>query len=281
MYQKHKIFEPELMDNTRLWRYMDFTKYVSMLSTFSLFFVRQDRLEDRWEGKFPTNQWTRLIEGSQLARKKIIEQFERSIDMAQKAGNENAAKAFHESKTSYEDLPSGYTEFLKSQTSWTAVNCWHEGEHESAAMWKLYLSSHEGIAIESDFDRMKQSFIDLKEHVFIGRVLYLDYDKVDIPVSNFLYPLITKRKSFEHEREVRAVIWRGEQGVSQITNPNAKAPWNDPGELIRVNIDALIKAVYVAPGSPEWFVEVVRDVTLKYGFEKSIKNSRIDEDPIY
>jgi hypothetical protein len=281
MYQKHKIFEPELSNNTRLWRYMDFTKYVSMLSTRSLFFVRLDKLRDRWEGKYPKKQWTRLIEAAKQALNEIIKQWERNINNAQKVGDEKTVKAFMELKNFFESHPPGYTEFLKCQTSWTAVNCWHEGEHESAAMWKLYLTSSEGIAIESDFDRMKQSFANLQEDVFIGRVLYKDYDKEDIPTSNMLYPLMTKRKSFEHEKEVRAVIWRALQGSEQIRNENAKAPWNDPGELIPVNMDVLIRAVYVAPGSPEWFVDIVKDVTYKYGFDKSIENSIIDEDPIY
>jgi len=281
MYQKHKIFEPELSDNTRLWRYMDFTKYVSMLSTRSLFFVRLDKLGDRWEGKYPKKQWTRLIEAEKQARNEIIKLLEKNINNAQKVGIERDVQRFMESKDVFESHPTGHTEFLKYQTSWTATNCWHEGEHESAAMWKLYLTSCEGIAIESDFDRMKQSFAIVQEDVFIGRVLYKDYDKEDIPTSNMLYPLMTKRKSFEHEKEVRAVIWRGLQGIEQIGKEKAKAPWNDPGELIPVNMAVLIKAVYVAPGSPEWFVGIVKDVTHKYGFDKSIENSRIDEDPIY
>jgi len=281
VYKKHPIFEPELRDNSRLWRYMDFTKYVSMLSTRSLFFVRLDKLGDRWEGKYPKKQWTRLVEAAKQARNEIIKQWERYIKNAQKVGNERAAQKFMELKNFYESHPPGYPEFLKYQPSWTATNCWHEGEHESAAMWKLYLTSREGIAIESDFDRMEQSFANVQEDVFIGRVLYIDYDREDIPTSNMLYPLMTKRKSFEHEKEVRAVIWRGLQGAEQILNENAKAPWNDPGELIPVNMDVLIRAVYVAPGSPEWFVDIVKNVTHKYGFEKPIEHSRIDEDPIY
>lgn len=281
MYKKHPIFEPELEDNTRLWRYMDFTKYVSMLSTRSLFFVRLDKLGDRWEGKYPKKQWTRLIEAAKQGRNEIINLLEKNINNAQKVGNERAVQTFMELKKFYESHPPGYTEFLKCQTSWTATNCWHEGEHESAAMWKLYLTSREGIAIESDFDRMKQSLANVQEDVFIGRVLYIDFDKEDIRTSNMLYPLMTKRKSFEHEKEVRAVIWRGLQGGAQILDANAKAPWNDPGELIPVNMDILIRAVYVAPGSPEWFVDIVKNVTHKYGFEKDIEHSRIDEDPIY
>ena len=36
----------------------------------------------------------------------------------------------------------------------TAVNCWHINEHESAAMWDLYLKSNEGIAIQSTYQKL-------------------------------------------------------------------------------------------------------------------------------
>lgn len=36
--------------DSRLWRYMDFTKYVSMLSTSGLYFSRADSFDDHFEG---------------------------------------------------------------------------------------------------------------------------------------------------------------------------------------------------------------------------------------
>ena len=34
------------------------------------------------------------------------------------------------------------------------INCWHESDHESAAMWKLYAKDDNGIAIKTDFDSL-------------------------------------------------------------------------------------------------------------------------------
>ena len=48
VYSKLPYEKPEL--NTKLWRYMDFTKYVSMLSSSSLFFARADTFDDFYEG---------------------------------------------------------------------------------------------------------------------------------------------------------------------------------------------------------------------------------------
>ncbi len=88
-----------------------------------------------------------------------------------------------------------------------AVNCWHMNEHESAAMWKLYLKSDEGIAVQSTYNKLLNSMHDSNDFMLlVGAVNYIDYNKEVIPFGNAFYPYIHKRKSFEHERELRAVI---------------------------------------------------------------------------
>ena len=41
------------LDDTVLWRYMDFTKFVSLLEKSALFFPRADKLGDPFEGYWP------------------------------------------------------------------------------------------------------------------------------------------------------------------------------------------------------------------------------------
>ena len=53
--KRHHEFELLPLD-TPLWRYMDFTKFVAMLASKSLYFSRVDRLDDAFEGAFPTLQ---------------------------------------------------------------------------------------------------------------------------------------------------------------------------------------------------------------------------------
>ena len=52
MYEDHPIFNTPT-DNTLIWRYMDFTKFISLLETSSLFFAQGDKLGDPFEGSFP------------------------------------------------------------------------------------------------------------------------------------------------------------------------------------------------------------------------------------
>ena len=53
------------------------------------------------------------------------------------------------------------------------------------------------------------------------------------------------------------------------------------GKLVYVPLEELIKRVYVAPTANNWFYELVRDVTEKYGFKFEIIKSYLDEKPVY
>ena len=52
MYEDHPNFSPP-EPGAVLWRYMDFTKFVSLLDTQSLYLARADQLSDPFEGSFP------------------------------------------------------------------------------------------------------------------------------------------------------------------------------------------------------------------------------------
>jgi len=41
------------MDDASIWRYMDFTKFVDIISTEELYFSRSDCFEDDFEGSYP------------------------------------------------------------------------------------------------------------------------------------------------------------------------------------------------------------------------------------
>jgi len=82
------------------------------------------------------------------------------------------------------------------------VSCWHMNEFESAAMWRLYAGGNNAIALQTRFDRLASV---LPDEFGMGRVRYIDYLTDRIPEGNVFNPIMYKRKSFEHEEEVRAV----------------------------------------------------------------------------
>lgn len=170
MFAEHPSFQSPENENVKIWRYLDFTKFVALLDKRALFFSRADQLGDPFEGSYS--------QASVLERQNKVQPAD--------------------------------AEFMKqvSQTMPKAIliNCWHINEHESAAMWKLYLKSDEGIAIQSRYSRLKQSLQAAPEKVYIGKVNYIDYEVDIVPPWNGFNPFLYKRKSFEHECELRAVI---------------------------------------------------------------------------
>ena len=184
-------------------------------------------------------------------------------------------KDFHTSPTEFEPL----AKFYEWNRQWVFLNCWHMNEYESAAMWKLYTKSNEAVALQSTFSRLHSC---LPKKVYVGVVQYIDYDKDWMAEGNAFYPFVHKQKSFEHEREVRAVI----QASSYIKN-GAEVPRqigmknNELGRQVEVELETLIEKIYVAPTAPDWFGELVKRVTGKYRLEKPVIRSILDQKPVY
>lgn len=248
MYKEHPVFEKPEDVNVQIWRYMDFTKFVSLLDKSALFFPRADKLDDPFEGSF-----------SKANIKLRPEVYKGEIP-----------------QHIFEQLG----EFIKSLKKFTAINSWHLSEYESAAMWRLYLKSNEGIAIQSTFARLKNSLKDENYDVYIGKVKYIDYERDWIPERNLFYPFLHKRKSFEHERELRALV----QKIPTKRNGGinfSKTLFDEYGIHVAVDLDILIERIYVAPTCPDWLFELVRSVANKYGLDKEVLRSSLDEVPVY
>ncbi|MBI5030650.1 MAG: hypothetical protein HZB51_08990 [Chloroflexi bacterium] len=143
--------------DVRIWRYMDFTKFVSMLEHQGLFFTRADLIGDAFEGSFARqNIEQRRTTYSGLDWEKVMQLFE----------------------------------LYKSQRAYLLLNCWHINDQESAAMWKLYAKSNEAIAVQSTFAHLRSV---LAAKVGIGMVNYIDYDHARIPEGNIFFPIMHKR----------------------------------------------------------------------------------------
>ena len=214
---------------------MDIGKLLWLLSSSALYFCRLDLLRDPFEGFF-----------SEIS----AAEFERYIPGGSK----------------------GMTLVSVEQRKWLFANSWHINEFESAAMWDLYLNSSEGVAIETNFARFRDSLSAEKTHaVLIGKVNYIDYVTEPVPFGNFLLIPLHKRKSFEHERELRALIWLSstlaQQKLKGESVPEKLTPGMPPdGINVQVNIEMLIRNVYVSPTAQRWYVDVVRSALERYGF---------------
>lgn len=234
-----KGFKKPETPHTKIWRYMDLSKYLAMLVEKCLHFTCVKKLGDPFECSF--------------------------FPFAEDIFNRISEFGKNHTKVLWEKV-------YKHRSS-TFVNCWHVNEGESAALWKICLKSNEGIAIQSTFEKLTESVKDCDKKVYVGTVNYGHLKSCKqkngfrkISASDVI---MTKRESFVHEAELRAVI------LTDPTNPS-----DDKGINIKVkDLNALIEQVLLSPESEEWILETIKKVTTDYGLNCSVEKSKLYKKP--
>jgi hypothetical protein len=251
MYEEHPVFEKPDDENVRIWRYFDFTKFVSLLDRQALFFARADRLSDPFEGSD--------------SKPTVI-------------GRPRALELAGIPKADILKVASWLGRFNRDIRAFILVNSWHMNDHESAAMWRLYLKSDEGVAVRSTFKRLAESFANSPDVVFIGKVKYIDYDTEPIPQDNLFYRCLHKRKSFEYEHELRAITVKLATKGQEI---DFTKELSDDECYVIVDLNVLIERVLVSPTAPKWFHQLVKSIVDKYDLHKEVGQSILAEEPLY
>ncbi|WP_197065028.1 DUF2971 domain-containing protein [Vibrio hyugaensis] len=223
---------------------MDITKFLSLLENSKLFLARSDSFDDPYEGV-----WSKA--GVNLLKD-------------HNGNNGLPPEAI--------DQIIKHTDQLKKEMF---ISCWFASDHESAAMWKLYLNSNEGIAIKTDHDSLCEQIEKSTLKARTIKVTYIDYDHHPIPFSNLFYPFVFKRLSFAHENELRVMVWSGEDvNKSQIAKGSKSVE-------IDIDLAQLIKAVHVSPTAPSWFGDLVKQLLVRYSLDVPVQASSLYERPTF
>jgi hypothetical protein len=236
MYQDNTDFDRPESSEAKIWRYMDLAKLVWMLNHRCLYFTNVDKLkiEDPFEGSCQPSELLKSVPRP-VAR-----------DFVGK---------------------------MNSCGPPLTVSCWHLNDYESAAMWKLYSDENKGIAIQSTFSRMVNAFEEFPDSVHIGKIRYIDYQNETFRGEiNIFESILTKRKSFEHEKELRAVIWETSEKTLRV---------DDGSVLANINLKELIENIYISPFSPNWYRDNVQVIVEKFGLEVPVLQSELDKKPVY
>lgn len=241
-----------------LWRYMDFTKFVSLLSTCSLYFPSAACFDDIFEGaKGP------------IGRKNTWDAF--YLDFFRRSGRTIPRNVQLVPPTD-DDIEKDAQRLLRElevagnfNREHTFISCWHESTHESEAMWRLYsTSTDQALAICTSVGSVRAALGNTPD-ISIGRVEYIDYDSSFASISGAFWK---KRKSFEHEREVRLLF-------TDYSDDNKL------GIAVPCNISELITSVVVSPKTPEWFFPLVVDVVARFGQKSPVKKSELTQVPFF
>ena len=240
----------------KLWRYMDLGKFISLISTQTLYFASASSFQDPFEGAKGTasnkGKWDSFY--TDFLKKAIITA----------PGNEAKIFAEGELDSEAERILSDMNKNGLIMREHTYISCWHCNDYESEAMWKLYsMNVTNAIAIQTTAQGLYEA-LDKDPQISIGKINYIDYQNKFAPINeSFWY----KRKAFAYEQEVRAIFTDFEAKTSGVT--------------INVNLNKLIEAIYISPYAPSWFEVVVRSVAEKYGINKPIYYSEMTEAPFF
>ena len=262
--KNHPVFQAPENPNIKIWRFMDFTKYVSLIATRSLFFSRIDKLalDDPYEGSMPISNI--LYQNNHISPEILEEQLVA----------------------------------IKERRNWAYANCWYMDDHESNLMWKAYTKNErEAIAIQSTYTLLRECLPDYRKtrikspthntndsidrYMDIGVVKYINTQE-SLPRNNTLWQFMHKRNYFKDEKELRALIIDMPvidlaTGRASIENPTIE------GVSAKIDLNNLIQSVYVSPFAEDWFESLVKNVTQTYipKHKFSIQQSQMGGQPLF
>jgi hypothetical protein len=281
-YLTHSVFKVPKNDDQVTWRYLTFTKFVSMIADKKLFFCNQEVLAqgDPFEGALAQPSYIHRTwkKPSDLSQKYLLR-----FGIGESRSKKEAMNIISKEKERRERIIANSFSIRKA----LYINCWHMNNNESAAMWPIYANRSEGIAIRSSLLRMKESVSAASESIYIGAISYVDYNEHEFSSENGFENCVHKRKSFEFEQEVRMVYWNKnishlvENGETKGVREHSFVE-NTPvpsGTHIACNLDRLIEKVYVSPEAGDWFVRLVETTMRKFRLKQKVHRSSLADRP--
>jgi len=233
--RRREVLNPPPPEAT-IWRYYPLDKFLTLATTGQLFFAPATSFQDPFEGDY-----------GNVAKARIRERY---------------------GEFQYERDFNTY-EFLRPHTY---VSCWHEAEHESDAMWKLYGNS---IAVKSTFSQIASTLNWSKTEIrHCGRVNYVDYSTDDIDVDASYLPYFYKRKSFLHEREVRFVIQEHRFDWTAYPKPL-------PGKVVLLDLAKDLAEIVISPAIPTYVANAIHKVISALDLSLPVNRSSLTAKPAW
>jgi hypothetical protein len=262
MYHPHELLSTP-PDNKKLWRYLDLSHFLWLLSRQALYFANVDEFGDRWEGALPAGS----IEGLKRDLRSLA-----------------AQRGFKYLKEDVERKALGqFALALKTLQAQYGVNCWHQNEVESVAMWKLYTQGKDGVAIQTTVGRLKACLSHEPRDIFIARVNYLDHQILpdeDLISPTAVIPIVVKRRSFEHESGVRLILDRQREERPVAASKNSGQVFAEAeefgfskGETVAVSVPNLIERIVASPDYPEWARASLQERVTAAGLNVNVEKS--------
>ncbi len=240
MENKIVIESLEITDDTVIWKYLNISKFISLISKKSLWLARADTLKDKYEGMFPP-EMRQILDT-------IYQEFETK----------------DETKDSPIKDASDFQQYLIKNAY---IDCWHQNLTENMVMWEIYGQTENSIAIKTTvkelIDSLKRE--DIKKHKYKFAFEPVTYKKPEDVQGKLTYetPFLIKRPHFSFEKEVRLFL-----STYSFLNPNINTPI---GHEISIDLSTIIKEIYIHPDADEWFLEAVQALVDQFKLSVIVK----------
>lgn len=267
MYVDHNIIKCDRSnDDTKVWKYLDLWKLLSIIENKALYFSRLDLLGDPFEGTLSARACSDYMHFMFSSEYPFIEKLppdektkriEQNIDCSRNSLNSN-----------------------KLWRKTYCASCWHANPNESYAFWNIYASKNEGLAIQSNIRRIKDSLINTPENVFIGDIKYIDYS-IDSTGTAGLEQFYKKNKEYEYENEVR-LLTNIEVEIDPIlgfTEMVDKDIDFQKGRFIKVDLEIMIENIYISPNFEDWKREILEKTLDRYELKIKPIKSKLSQPP--
>lgn len=208
MFKIHKEHTGPNNSLQKLWRYMSYERLVQIINDEKIYFAHINKMDDQWEGRLTSKTKDALFKSELLKYN----------------GDVQAANGAVEQ---YENFKNDFF-----------INCWHMNDYESYLMWKAYGSKQ--CAIQTNFERLVESFQDLDIEIHGCVIKYIDYQRERFPIGNTFHQIAYKDLPYKSENEFRLLSWRPEY-------QNLELQPRPIGVIIDVDIKMLIKNIYINP----------------------------------
>ncbi len=241
----------EVSDDLVLWRYLDFPKFLDLITTSTLKMPRASSMEDGYEGVLGPAATTANLEAW---KKRGEPSYLRNVSWNQELGE---------------------TFFWRERTY---ISCWNAFPGENAGLWRIY-GDDKGVVIKSTWGALKNSLTkksDCVSEVFYGAVKYRDFDNDPYFTDSYTDQYFSKRHEFIHENEFRLVA------QDNSRKHNYEEP--DASDLPRFatldcNLNVLIDEVVVSPRLGGWVQDGVKTVSEKFGGRWNVRHSNLYDPP--
>jgi hypothetical protein len=232
-----------------IWRFVNMTKFVDLISTGELYFCRADLFKDKSEGLPPDNYFP--FPNMHPLDVRDMQKIDDSIGcLAQ------FREAFY-------------------------VNCWHLFRRETWGMWDNY--GEDGVAICSRYNLLKFTMNAMADRAYLGLVRYGSRHMTGWNLFRFI---TTKRLEFAEEVEVRASLWiiDPHAGINRhidMDNRVHDRPLTPPPDHVlkahrrEVDLQALVTGVVVGPQASSKTLVEVAQLLKKRGYSFPVQPSAL------